>query len=357
MTEAVVLVGGRGTRLRPLTVNTPKPLLSVGGVPFLAHLFARVRDAGITHVVLATSFRAEIFEQTFGDGSRYGIELEYVTETTPLDTAGAIRNVVPALRGAPGDPVLVLNGDILSGHDIAQQVRAHLEREAEVTLHLIEVEDARAFGCVPIDGAGRVTAFLEKMPEPVTNLVNAGCYVFRRSVIDSIPTGRPVSVERETFPALLADGALVLAHVESSYWRDLGTPEAYVAGSRDLVLGLVASAALPGHTGQALVDPSATVDPTALVHGGSVVGGGAVVGAGAVVDASVVLAGARIAEHAVIRRSLIGERVVVGAGTTVADSVAGDDADLGAANEFHDGARVWTSAVIPDRAIRFSSDL
>jgi mannose-1-phosphate guanylyltransferase len=356
MTEAVVLVGGRGTRLRPLTVNTPKPLLSVAGVPFLAHVFARIRDAGITHVVLATSYRAEVFEQTFGNGSRYGIELEYVTETSPLDTAGAIRNVVPALRGGPEDPVLVLNGDILSGHDIAGQIRAHLDRGADVTLHLIEVEDARAFGCVPIDADGRVTAFLEKMPEPVTNLVNAGSYVFRRSVIDSIPTGRPVSVERETFPDLLAAGALVLGHVESTYWRDLGTPAAYVGGSRDLVLGIVGSGALPGETGQALVDPTAVVDATAQVHGGSVIGAEAVIAAGAVVDASVVLEGAQIAAGAVVRRSLIGERAVVGSDTTVADGVVGDDADLGSDNEFREGIRVWTSAVIPDRSIRFSSD-
>lgn len=357
MTEAVVLVGGRGSRLRPLTVNTPKPLLSVAGVPFLAHVFARVHAAGIEHVILATSYRAEIFERTFGDGSRYGIELEYVTETEPLDTAGAIRNVVPALRGGAGDPVLVLNGDILSGHDIGRQIATHQDRAADVTLHLIEVEDAHAFGCVPIDADGRVTAFLEKMAEPVTNLVNAGCYVFRRSVIDTIPTGRPVSVERETFPDLLSAGARVIGHVESTYWRDLGTPQAYVGGSRDLVLGLVASTALPGPTGQALVDPTADVDSSALVHGGSVIGPGVSVGPGAVVDASVVLAGARVAEGAVVRRSLIGERVVVGAETSVTDGVVGDDADLGKGNEFREGVRVWTDAAIPDRAIRFSTDL
>ncbi len=356
MTEAVLLVGGRGTRLRPLTVNTPKPLLSVAGVPFLAHVFARIREAGITHVVLATSYRAEVFEATFGDGSEHGISLEYVTEEVPLDTAGAIRNVTPALRGGPDDAVVVLNGDILSGHAIAEQVAIHLDRDADVTLHLIEVEDARAFGCVPIDGDGRVTAFLEKMPEPVTNLVNAGSYVFRRSVIDAIPTGRPVSVERETFPGLLAAGALVVGHVESSYWRDLGTPQSYVEGSRDLVLGLVASAALPGPTGQAITMPGAVVDESAVVHGGSVIGAGATVGAGAVVDASVVLAGARIAADAVVRRSLVGERAVVGSHTSVTDGVVGDDADLGSGNELRAGIRVWTSAVLPDHSVRFSTD-
>jgi len=356
MTEAVLLVGGRGTRLRPLTVNTPKPLLSVAGVPFLAHVFGRIRDAGITHVVLATSYRAEVFETTFGDGSDHGISLEYVTEEVPLDTAGAIRNAAPALRGGPDDAVVVLNGDILSGHDIAAQVAVHLERDAEVTLHLIEVEDARAFGCVPIDATGRVTAFLEKMPEPVTNLVNAGCYVFRRSAVDAIPAGRPVSVERETFPGLVAAGALVVGHVESTYWRDLGTPQAYVEGSRDLVLGLVSSTALPGPTGQAIVLPGAVVEDGAVVHGGSVVGVGATVAAGAVVDASVVLAGARIGADAVVRRSLVGERAVVGEHTSVVDAVVGDDADVGSGNELRGGIRVWTSAVLPDRSVRFSTD-
>ena len=209
MLEAVLLVGGQGTRLRPLTVTTPKQMLPVAGVPLLTHQITRLRDAGVGHVVMATSYRAEAFSGYFGDGDALGVAITYAFEDEPLGTGGAIGNVSGLLRSGPDDPVVVLNGDNLSGHDLAGQLAQHHRTESDVTLHLVEVEDARAFGCVPCDDEGRVLAFLEKMPEPVTHWVNAGCYVFRRSVVDTIPSGRPVSVERETFPGLLASGGRV----------------------------------------------------------------------------------------------------------------------------------------------------
>ena len=158
MTEAIVLVGGQGTRLRPLTCRTPKPMLPCAGVPFLTHQLLRIRDAGIRHVILATSYRPEVFTEHFGDGSSLGLELDYATEEQPLGTGGGIRNVSHLLRGGPDEPVLILNGDVLSGHDLAAQFRRHDEQGADVTLHLVEVADARAYGCVPTDGRGRVTA-------------------------------------------------------------------------------------------------------------------------------------------------------------------------------------------------------
>lgn len=227
MTEAILLVGGKGTRLRPLTVNTPKPMVPAAGVPFLTHQLARARAAGVDHVVLATSYLAEVFEPHFGDGSALGLRLEYVTEKEPLGTGGAIRNVADRLDSAPGDPVLIFNGDILTGLDIAALVATHRSARADVSLHLTRVADPRAFGLVPTDDDGRVTAFLEKPESPediVTDQINAGAYCFNRSVIDSIPVGRPVSVERETFPGLLADGAHLQGMVDSTYWLDLGTP-------------------------------------------------------------------------------------------------------------------------------------
>lgn len=227
MTEAILLVGGKGTRLRPLTVNTPKPMVPAAGVPFLTHQLARARAAGVEHIVLATSYLAEVFEPYFGDGSRLGLHLEYVTEEEPLGTGGAIRNVASRLHSGPADPVLIFNGDILTGLDIRALVDEHETTGADVSLHLSRVEDPRAFGLVPTDATGRVQAFLEKPQTPeeiVTDQINAGAYVFRRSVIDTIPTGRPVSVERETFPDLLASGAHLQGMVDSTYWLDLGTP-------------------------------------------------------------------------------------------------------------------------------------
>jgi mannose-1-phosphate guanylyltransferase len=356
VTEAVVLVGGKGTRLRPLTVETPKPMLATAGVPFLHHVLARARAAGIDHVVLATSYRPEVFEAGLGDGHALGIRVDYVTETEPLGTGGGIRNVADLLESGPDDPVVILNGDILSGHDIGAQLAMHRAAGADVSLHLTEVEDPRAFGCVPTDASGRVTAFHEKMPEPVTNRVNAGCYVFARRVIDAIPAGRKVSVERETFPALLDGGALVVGHIEASYWLDLGTPAAYVRGSCDLVLGRLASPALPGPTGESLVLPGAQVADGVVLSGGTTVGASAVVGSGAVVEGSVLLAGAVVGEGAVLRDSVVGRSARVGERTVLVGAVLGDRADVGADNELLSGARVWTDAVLPPGSLRFSSD-
>ncbi len=354
--DAILLVGGKGTRLRPLTLTTPKPMLPTAGVPFLAHQLARAREVGADHVVLATSYRPETFEEYFGDGSSVGVDLEYVTESQPLGTGGAIGNVAERLRAEPDEPVLVLNGDILSGHDIAAQLNLHVQRRAAVTIHLTEVADPRAFGAVPIDSTGRVTAFVEKSQEPVTNLINAGCYVFRRDAIDAIPTGRPVSIERETFPELLAGGTTVMGYVDSAYWLDVGTPAAFVQGSCDLVRGVVSSAALPGPVGAALVLDGADVDEAATVIGGSCIGAGARVAAGAVVDGSVVLDDAVIGAGAAVRNSIVGAGARIGAGAVLDGAVIGDGADVGERNELLAGARLWPGVVLSPVSLRFSSD-
>lgn len=354
--EAILLVGGQGTRLRPLTLSAPKPLLPTAGVPFLCHQFARAAAAGVTHVVLATSYRAEMFRKCFGDGAGFGLSIDYVFEETPLGTAGGIRNAASRLRGGPDDPVVILNGDILSGHDIGAQLDVHRKADAAVTLHLVEVPDPARFGCVPTDAAGRVTAFLEKMPNPVTNRINAGCYVFTRRMIDQIPAGRPVSVERETFPGLIEAGQVVMGYAESAYWLDLGTPAAFVQGSRDLVLGKLASSALPGPCGESLALPGASVAEGAEVSGGTVIGAGADVGAGAVVAGSVLFNGARVGPGAVVRDSIVGTDAEIAAGAVVDGAVIGDGAYIGRGNELARGLRVWPGVRLDPTSIRFSTD-
>ncbi|MEU8684561.1 NDP-sugar synthase [Streptomyces sp. NPDC048611] len=359
MTEAILLVGGKGTRLRPLTVHTPKPMVPAAGVPFLTHQLARARAAGVEHIVLATSYLAEVFEPYFGDGSEFGLHLEYVTEQEPLGTGGAIRNVAARLHSAPDDPVLIFNGDILTGLDIAALVATHRTSGADVSLHLTRVEDPRAFGLVPTDDTGRVTAFLEKPQTPeeiVTDQINAGAYVFNRSVIDTIPAGRPVSVERETFPGLLADGAHLQGMVDSTYWLDLGTPQAFVRGSADLVLGRAPSPAVPGRRGERLVLETADVAGDAKLTGGTVVGPRTVIGAGAEIDGSAVLDGAVVEPGARIRDSLIGAGAHIGARTVLDGAVIGDGARIGADNELRDGIRIWCDAELPAGSVRFSSD-
>lgn len=354
--DAVLLVGGQGTRLRPLTVTTPKPMLPTAGVPFLTHLLARARDAGVDHAILSTSYKPEVFEGYFGDGAAAGLRITYVTEVEPLGTGGGIRNVAEHLSG---DDFIVFNGDVLAGVDLRALVARHREGAADVTLHLTEVEDPRAFGMVPLDPEGRVTAFLEKPQRPediVTHRINAGCYVFASRVLDRIAAGRPVSVEREVFPALLADQGRVLGYVDSSYWLDIGTPAAFVQGSVDLVLDRVVSSAVPaGRAGGVLLLPSADVSPDAQISGGTTIGSGTSVSAGAIVDGSVVFDNVVIGRGAVVRGSAIGRGVQVGEGTVIEGAIIGDGARIGAHNELVQGARIWPGAVIEDGAIRFSA--
>ena len=306
MAVGILLVGGLGTRLMPLTKNTPKPMLTVAGLPVTEHQLAMAKKAGITTVVLATSYLSEVFIPYFGDGSKWGMKLLYAVEKEPLGTGGAIRNAVKLL---PGDEsVVVFNGDVLSSHNLALQIQEHEENGADATLHLTAVEDARAYGCVPTDSDGRVTAFLEKMENPVTNTINAGCYVFKPSVVQSIEPDRVISVEREIFPNLVASHGKVFGFIDDSYWLDIGTPQALLKGSRDLVTGLADSSALTPDLVESagkdfLIMKGAQVDSSAHIDGGSCVSSGAIVGSGAQISGSIIESGAH-----------------VGAGTTIIDS-------------------------------------
>lgn len=352
--DAVILVGGLGTRLRPLTLSAPKPMLPTAGLPFLTHLLSRIAEAGIEHVVLGTSYKAAVFESEFGDGSKFGLQIEYVVETEPLGTGGGIANVTGKLRH---DTVLVFNGDVLSGADLRALLDSHESNAADVTLHLVRVGDPRAFGCVPTDSDGMVTAFLEKTQDPPTDQINAGCYVFKREVIERIPKGRALSVEREVFPGLLSDGLRVCGYVDSTYWRDMGTPEDFVRGSADLVRGIAPSPALGGHRGEKLVHDGASVAPGALLIGGAVVGRGAEIAGGARLDGAVIFDGARVGAGAVIERSIVGFGARIGPRALIRDGVIGDGADIGARCELLRGARVWPGVTIPDGGIRFSTDV
>ena len=352
-TDAVVLVGGQGTRLRPLTVSTPKPMLPTAGYPFLAHLLARIQAAGIKHVVMGTSYKAEVFEKHFGDGSDLGLEIEYVVEEEALGTGGAIRNVESRLRY---DTAMIFNGDVLSGADLGQILTTHAEREADVTLHLVRVPDPSQFGSVPTDADGRVQAFLEKTEAPPTDQINAGCYVFQRDVIQSIPQGRAVSVERETFPGLLKSGARVYGHVDTTYWRDMGRPSDFVQGSSDLVRGIAPSPLLEGRTGESLVDDSAGVAGGAILVGGTFVGRGSTIGAGCRLDDCVIFDGVTVEPGAMIRDSIIASGARIGANARIQDCVIGDGVQIGARCELQGGMRIWSGVNIPDLGVRFSPD-
>lgn len=255
MAVGILLVGGFGTRLKPLTSESPKPMLPVAGLPVTEHQILAAQKAGIHTLVLATSYLSEVFTPYFGDGSKWGMKILYAVEKEPLGTGGAIRNAAQMLdlENIGDEPIVIFNGDVLSRHSIANQISYHQSKGADATLHLIEVEDARAFGCVPTDADGRVTAFLEKMDNPITNSINAGCYVFHPSVLSRIPLGEVVSIERETFPDLVSSGRPVYGYKEEAYWLDVGTPAALFKGSRDLIDGDFH--AMPG----CVIDPSASI--------------------------------------------------------------------------------------------------
>ena len=304
-------------------------------------------------MVLSTSFKAEVFEEYFGDGSDMGLEIEYVVEETALGTGGGIRNVYDKLRH---DTVMVFNGDVLSGMDLGGILQTHHEKDADVTMHLLNVADPRAFGCVPTDSNGRVTAFLEKTEDPPTNQINAGCYTFKRKVIETIPADRVVSVERETFPSLLESGRLVVGHVDNSYWRDMGRPDDFVRGSSDLVRGIAHSPLLEGRTGESIVDESAGIAGGVLLLSGTAIGRGSEVGAGSRLDGTVVFDGVTIEPGAIISNSIIASGAHIGANAHIDNCVIGEGAVIGARCELKGGMRVFPGVQIPDAGVRFSSD-
>ena len=305
MAVGILLVGGFGTRLKPLTSQSPKPMLPVAGLPVTEHQILAAQKAGIHTLVLATSYLSEVFTPYFGDGSQWGMKILYAVEKEPLGTGGAIRNAAEMLdiENLGDEPIVIFNGDVLSRHSIAEQIKFHQAHSADATLHLIEVEDARAFGCVPTDGDGRVTAFLEKMDNPVTNSINAGCYVFHPSVLHRIPLGEVVSIERETFPALVASGRPVFGYKEQAYWLDVGTPAALFKGSRDLIDGDF----------QAM--PGCTIDPTARITGKSSLGKNVSVAANVQLDDCIIGDNVTIGEGAELSHCFIFHNTIIPAAT------------------------------------------
>lgn len=309
---AILLVGGRGTRLAPLTNNTPKPMLQVAGVPFTEHQINKARNAGITEIVLATSFKAELFEPYFGDGTNFGISIKYAVEEVALGTGGAISNAATMLEG--NGPVAIFNGDVLSKHDLAGQFDSHQSNRADVTLYLTQVEDARAYGAVELDASSRVLAFNEKMENPPTNTINAGCYIFNREIINSIPFGKVVSVERETFPKLLSSGAKVFGFVDKSYWLDIGTPTALLKASRDLVFEMNKSF---------LALPQSKIAADAKISDGSVIGRGSIVESGAEIVGSVIGDGAAVRAGARLTNCFVADGFEVPAHVIAIDNYFG----------------------------------
>jgi len=313
--KAVVLVGGEGTRLRPLTETVPKPLLPFMNRPFLHHVLDHLARHGVDDAVLSSSYLESeftLFLQERGGPPR----ITWVTEPQPLGTCGAVAGARSLLDGT----FFVLNGDVLTDLDLSALLAFHRERAAVATIALAPVDDARPYGLVDREPDGRVLAFREKPPDAVPGTINAGTYVLEPRVLDGVPEGVVVSIERETFPGLISRVEPVYSFVWPGYWRDLGTPEAYLQAHLDALDGLIGGAAYD----RPLLDQEARVHPDALVGPLAVLGPGATVEAGARVDRSVLHRGARVGEGAVVEDSILGPESEVGPGVNVRDSVLAD---------------------------------
>ena len=326
--KAVVLVGGFGTRLRPLTLTAPKQMLPVVDRPMIEHVLSGLARHGVDAAVLSLGYREDVFRAAYPEGRCAGVDLLYAVEPEPLDTAGAIRFAATAV--GIDETFVVVNGDVITDVDVTEIWDRHHEVDAEATISLTPVEDPSRYGVVPTDETGRVLGFVEKPPieEAPTNWINAGTYVMEPSVLDRVDADRRVSVERETFPAIASDGRL-WAVKSDAYWVDAGTPQTYLQVQLDLVDG-VRGPAVPG------IDPGAEIALDALVER-SVVMAGVRLEPGAVVRNSAIQVGARVSAGAVVEDSLVGPGAVIGPGARVAEaSVIGADAVVGAGLDLRD---------------------
>jgi mannose-1-phosphate guanylyltransferase len=316
--QALVLVGGKGTRLRPLTTEVPKPILTLVDRPFLGYMIDWLGSHGVDEVVLACGFLPDQLEEVLGDGHPGGPRVRYLVEPEPLGTGGAIKFALPELD----DRFFALNGDVLTDLDLSALWKMHLERGAQASLGLYPVEDPTGYGLVDLAGDGRVLDFHEK-PEPGhagPGLINAGTYVLEKSAFDEVPEGREVSIEREIFPTLVENGLFGLRL--DGYWMDIGTPDRYLEASWDIIEGRVKSEVETDRAG-VHVDPGAAISADATIGPRAVIAPGCKVAAGAEITGSVLLDGCEIGENAVVVDSILSAGVKVAADSEVGDRVLG----------------------------------
>lgn len=357
--QAIVLVGGEGTRLRPLTYGTPKPMVPIMNVPFLARTMERLYEAGIRDVILPAGYLPEAIKAYFGDGSQLDMKITYVIEETPLGTAGALKNVEEHITG----PFFVLNGDVLTSLDLRAMMAEHKKKGGIGLLHLIRVEDPSAFGCVVHDANGLISAFVEKPArgtEP-TNEINAGTYLFEREVLDMIPAGRPVSIERETFPAIIQAGKGLYTYTTDDYWMDIGRPEQYLNAHRHILEGKMpmnvaggltgpGAAAYEQHAGivaPAFIGEGVRLAASAKIGPNAVLGSRCEVGEGAIVRDSVLWDHVRVGDRAVVDGSIVASRAEIGPDAHIeAESVIGHDVAIAAGELVPQGSRLGPTAPV-----------
>lgn len=337
--QSVILAGGKGTRLRPLTIHTPKPVVPIVNRPFLDYQIDLLKRAGVHDITLSLSYQPGKIEELFADGSDHGVRIHYAVEASPLGTAGAYRNAEEHLR----ETAIVFNGDVLTDMDLETIVAYHKERKAAATIVLVPVENVSAFGVVETDDDGRVRRFLEKPKagETEANTINAGCYILEPHILNYVPEGESYSFEYQLFPALLQAGEPFYAYTWNGYWLDIGTPQRYLQAHYDLLANKVAlhhfeHPLLPGFAGEGeppRIDAVSVIDPSCTIKSGveisnSVIGPNCLIEDKARIENSVIWAGARIGNATVIQNSIIGRGVLIGRSAAVSGAVLGDKTSL-----------------------------
>jgi mannose-1-phosphate guanylyltransferase len=341
--QALILAGGEGTRLRPLTLTIPKPVVPLGDRPFIAYMIEWLRGHGVDDVILACGFMADGIKAVLGDGAQLGVRLRYVEEQEPLGTGGALKYAQDLL----GERFLMLNGDVLTDIDLSGQLAQHERTGARATLALVSVEDPSAYGLVRCEPGGVVTDFLEKPGpgEADTNLINAGAYVLERDVLaEMAPAGTNISIERDVFPRLVGRGLFGFA--ADGYWLDIGTPQRYLQAAFDILCGRVATA-VPVQSDGVLVLDGCSIAPGATIGPEAVLGPEVTVEADAVIEHSVVLTGATVGVASTIRSTIVGPRAHIGGGCQVEDGVLGEGAVVGPGSTLGAGARIFPGVVLP----------
>ncbi|MFI5003743.1 MAG: sugar phosphate nucleotidyltransferase [Solirubrobacterales bacterium] len=366
--QAVILVGGEGTRLRPLTSTVPKPVVPLVDRPFIVFMIEWLREHGIEDVIMSCGFLATSVRNVLGDGSALGIRLRFVEEPDPRGTAGALKFAESMLD----ERFLMLNGDVLTDIDLTQQITQHERTGARATLALVPVDDPSAYGLVHLAEDRSVSDFVEKpgLDQIDTNMISAGAYVLEREVLELVPAGRNVSIEREVWPLLIGDG--LYGFPSQSYWLDIGTPERYLKGTFDIIEGNVRTAVTerlgdgylaiaPDARVEGRVIPPAVLEPGVHVapgaHVGSLVvlGQGVTIGAGTAVERAVIMRGAEIGPGCTLRNCIVAAGCHVGEGTQITGgAVLGEGVTVGAHNIVTRGARIFPGVTLPDGALRFS---
>jgi mannose-1-phosphate guanylyltransferase len=366
--QALILAGGEGTRLRPLTSTMPKPVVPLVDRPFIVYMLEWLTRHGVDEVILSCGFMAEGVREVLGTGEGLGVRLRYLEERQPLGTGGALKFAEELLK----ERFFMLNGDVLTDIDLSAQLAQHERTGARATLALVAVEDPSSYGLVRRHADGSVREFVEKPgPEQIdTNLINAGAYIIEREVLSGMaPAGTNISIEREVFPTLVDEG--LFGYAASGYWLDIGTPAGYLQATFDILEGnvetnigrqldaagltLANGAQVEGRVvAPALVSPGSVIAPQAIVGGRAVLGPGVNIGEGAHVERSVLLAGVEVGAGTTVSGAIVGPRTAIGEHCHIGDGVViGERVTIGPHNTLAAGVRIFPGVVLPEAAIKF----